>query len=259
VKLLSLYSTLLFALALGGCGPSFGPYLVPDNVKSSEQRMAILLQNKEAYSSQDEWVQAINYTTHKYSSTWWEGYSALDNAMKVRDLRVAEYLLKQGADPNGKPPMKFIDGEDLEYPIQRAVIKSRSDDEAANWAQLLLKFGADPNLASRSHAPALQQAIIRHYPKTVDLLLNHSANTRMVTSVDPPGISDFVRSKSKPLPRWYGALNTAVRHANDSSEADRLIIKTLLEYGADFFDNWQSIQFKFMPTLGDWTQEALRS
>ena len=236
MKLLSLYSALLLTLLLNGCGPDFGRYLVPSYLKSSEQRMANLLENKAAYRSQDEWLKAINYTTWAYSSKWWECYSALDCAMKARDLNLATYLLEQGADPNGKPPMKFIDVRDLEYPIQRAIIKARSDAEAAKWTGLLLQYGANPNLASRTYAPALLQAIKRHYPKTIKLLLDHGASTGMLRSVDAPGIYDHVRKKSKPLPRWYNALNTAVRHARDGNSVDQQIVKILLEHGADPFD-----------------------
>ena len=236
MKSASLWGLLLLSLVLNGCGPSFGRYLVPGRLESSDQRMAYLQENKAAYGSQQEWQKALNYTTWSYSSKWWECYSALDCAMKARDYAIAGYLLDQGADPNIKPPMKFIDVTDLEYPIQRAVIKSRSDDEAAKWSRLLLQYGANPNLSSRSYMPALQQAIKSHYPETVRLLLENGASTKTVTAVDAPEVADHVRIKSKPLPRWYNALNTAVRYARDGNEIDQQIVKTLLEYGADPFD-----------------------
>ena len=92
--------------------------------------------------------------------------------------------------------MKFIDVTDLEYPIQRAVIKSRSDDEAAKWSRLLLQYGANPNLSSRSYMPALQQAIKSHYPETVRLLLENGASTKTVTAVDAPGLQTTSGSKA---------------------------------------------------------------
>jgi ankyrin repeat protein len=89
---------------------------------------------------------------------------ALLAAAKSGNVKVAEKLLKQGADPNARVPGTWVNYT----PFLQAVSENRFE-----LTKLLLAHGADPYLEDENHDPALIFAAKPSHEKILRLLLEH--------------------------------------------------------------------------------------
>lgn len=223
------------ALTLAGCAGSLVGAIGDSEYYTPEQRFARYQVRQQELSPQ-EWEKKVNST-----STLDRCFSALQCAIRDRSFETAEFLLNSGADPNIGGVSRFNTGQIREYnyyisyPIQDAVRYAESDDEANNLVQLLLKHGSKTDYATRNFGPALHFAIKKGYLTTVDTLLGAGANTGVVTSVDPSGLSYELDRAGQAMS--YGApLTVAVNHLKYPSFTSEAIIRSLLRAGADPYD-----------------------
>jgi hypothetical protein len=110
----------------------------------------------------------------KYTGDWNARDDTLDDATILmhsvdapRGLRLAcvSYILSAGANPNACSPAYFI------TPLNYAV--SRCDEEVVS---ILLKYGADPEIANVRNRTPLYMASKRRNPRIARLLLLHGAH-----------------------------------------------------------------------------------
>ena len=229
----SFFVALMCVPLLTACAPNLTSIVYFERQQPSSKKIELLEQALATYD-EDDFQWQMNHPSGKVLPC----YSPLDCAIYTGDLEVARFLLEQGALPDLKPMIGVGDDADkTNYLIQNVVLRAETDSEAATALALLLEHGANPNLCSRnSPGPPLNTAIRRHFPKTVEVLLENGATLHSKSCEDPPGSNPFYLAKLGPMPVSYAPLEYAVLKGRDGDATDQEILSLLLKYGADPFD-----------------------
>jgi ankyrin repeat protein len=163
-----------------------------------------------------------------------ENRSALYNRIGMEDFEASQLLLENGADPNGSPKSSHA----------RPLVGAAQTGQV-NIATLLLRYGANPNMADKNGTSALLWAMDGGYLDMVKLLLSSGAGTE---AVGPDGMTPLLWAASKQKIRLLELLvenkaninardlagQTAIMLAASTTEAASVpVLQFLLANGAD--------------------------
>ena len=128
-----LVAVIVLVVGAAAVWPWLGPGIhvtVQQELVGSEDKVVILVQQG---ASLEEVQAGVRRSGKHVDEISWFGESLLYYAVDVRRIDVAEWLLKEGADPNGIYRARV--------PLERAI-----HQEHLAMVKLLIEFGADPDL-----------------------------------------------------------------------------------------------------------------
>lgn len=204
-------------LILSGCS-SVQNVVYENRGMTSEQKIRILNQyfaKKSQYSVRRD----INKRSDNKICS-----SGLDCAIYTRDIKVAEYLLRKGANPNLRPK-----GYLSNYIIQNAIIRSRNNREASDFVDLLLKYKARPDSCRYLKTTAINLAIKKHYHGAAFRLMGIGGATKKSSLCDEYFLQSGRGVNFSPLVQ-------SIISARDGNKNDFAIVISMLKAGSDPFN-----------------------
>ena len=177
-----------------------------------------------------------------------DGQNPLHLAMRRNQSRLMEMLLEHGADANAKNNQGMFPLEILSDP-ERYYQTSDEEDNIVDLAQLLLKHGAEVNRRCKANETPLHRAIRRNRSRLAWILLENCADANAENNEGQTMLHILSECDSFRDEGALKLLSLLLRKGADVNKRDRanetplhlamrrnrfMLVKTLLEHGADF-------------------------